>query len=64
MDDGILTGATGKVVDFTSVVMIMTSNLGALDAEKLKIGFGEQKQNKKQLKKQLINFLPQNLETD
>ena len=42
MDDGILTGATGKVVDFTSVVMIMTSNLGAADAESLKIGFGDQ----------------------
>ena len=42
MDDGKLTGATGKVVDFTNVVLLMTSNLGALDAETLKIGFGDQ----------------------
>ena len=42
MDDGKLTGATGKAVDFTNVVLLMTSNLGASDSEKLKIGFGEQ----------------------
>jgi ATP-dependent Clp protease ATP-binding subunit ClpA len=42
MDDGKLTGATGKVTDFTNVVLLMTSNLGATDAETLKIGFGDQ----------------------
>ena len=42
MDDGRLTGATGKVVDFSNVVLLMTSNLGATDSEKLKIGFGDQ----------------------
>jgi len=42
MDDGKLTGATGKVVDFTNVVLLMTSNLGAANAETLKIGFGDQ----------------------
>ena len=42
MDDGKLTGATGKVVDFTNVVLLMTSNLGAANAESLKIGFGDQ----------------------
>jgi len=42
MDDGRLTGATGKVTDFTNVVLLMTSNLGAMDAETLKIGFGDQ----------------------
>jgi ATP-dependent Clp protease ATP-binding subunit ClpA len=41
MDDGRLTGATGKTTDFTNVVLLMTSNLGAADAEKLKIGFGK-----------------------
>tara|TARA_B100002019_G_scaffold10815_1_gene8684 strand:- start:3408 stop:5606 length:2199 start_codon:yes stop_codon:yes gene_type:complete len=41
MDDGRLTGATGKTTDFTNVVLLMTSNLGASDAEKLKIGFGK-----------------------
>ena len=43
MDDGRLTGSTGKTVDFTNVVLIMTSNLGASAAETLKIGFGDQK---------------------
>ena len=41
MDDGRLTGATGKTTDFTNVILLMTSNLGAADAEKLKIGFGK-----------------------
>jgi len=42
MDDGKLTGATGKAVDFTNVTILMTSNLGAQDAESKKIGFGDQ----------------------
>ena len=46
MDDGRLTGATGKVVDFTNVIILMTSNLGATDAESLKIGFGDQTKTK------------------
>lgn len=41
MDDGRLTGSTGKTVDFTNVVLIMTSNLGAAAAETRKIGFGD-----------------------
>lgn len=41
MDDGRLTGSAGKVVDFTNVILIMTSNLGAADAERRRIGFGE-----------------------
>jgi len=41
MDDGRLTSATGKTVDFTNVILIMTSNLGAANAEKRKIGFGD-----------------------
>lgn len=42
MDDGRLTSAKGKTVDFSNVVIIMSANLGAVDAEKLKIGFGNQ----------------------
>ncbi len=41
MDDGRLTGSAGKVVDFTNIILIMTSNLGAADAERRRIGFGE-----------------------
>ena len=40
MDDGKLTGSAGKTVDFSNVVLIMTSNLGASDAERNRIGFG------------------------
>lgn len=41
MDDGRLTGSTGKTVDFTNVTVLMTSNLGAADAESRRIGFGD-----------------------
>jgi ATP-dependent Clp protease ATP-binding subunit ClpA len=45
MDDGRLTSATGKTVDFTNVILIMTSNLGASDNEKNVIGFGAQERD-------------------
>lgn len=41
MDDGKLTGSSGNVVDFSNVVLLLTSNLGAADAEKRRIGFGD-----------------------
>lgn len=40
MDDGRLTSSKGKTVDFSNVILIMTSNLGAADSEKNRIGFG------------------------
>ena len=42
MDDGRLTSSKGKTVDFSNVIIIMSANIGAADAEKLKIGFGSQ----------------------
>jgi ATP-dependent Clp protease ATP-binding subunit ClpA len=42
MDDGRLTSSTGKTIDFTNVILLMTSNLGAAASEKLNIGFGSQ----------------------
>jgi ATP-dependent Clp protease ATP-binding subunit ClpA len=42
MDDGRLTSSTGKTVDFTNVILMMTANLGAREAERLAIGFGSQ----------------------
>jgi len=42
MDDGRLTSAKGKTVDFSNTIIIMSANLGSADAEKLKIGFGDQ----------------------
>lgn len=41
MDDGRLTSATGKTIDFSNVILLMTSNLGAADSEKRNIGFGD-----------------------
>jgi len=45
MDDGRLTSSKGKTVDFSNVTLIMTSNLGATDAEKNRIGFGSTSNN-------------------
>mgnify|MGYP003643106493 FL=1 len=59
MDDGRLTGATGKTTDFSNVVLLMTSNLGAADAEKLKIGFGDQKKKNTDLKAVNSFFTPE-----
>lgn len=39
MDDGRLTSSKGKEVSFENVILAMTSNLGAADAEKAGIGF-------------------------
>ena len=39
MDNGFITGSNGKKADGRNVIIIMTSNLGASDAEKNKIGF-------------------------
>ncbi len=42
MDDARLTSSKGKTIDASNIVLIMTANLGASEAEKLKIGFGNQ----------------------
>lgn len=42
MDDGRLTSSKGKTVDFSNVIIILSANLGAAEAEKLRIGFGDQ----------------------
>jgi len=40
MDNGFVTGSNGKKADARQAVLIMTSNLGASDAEKNSVGFG------------------------
>lgn len=40
MDEGFITGSNGKRADCRQSILIMTSNLGAVDSEKLNIGFG------------------------
>jgi ATP-dependent Clp protease ATP-binding subunit ClpA len=43
MDNGVLTDSNGKKVDFRNVVLIMTTNAGASDAQRNAIGFGRSK---------------------
>jgi len=45
MDHGQLTDSNGKKIDFRNVVLIMTTNAGASDAQKNAIGFGRGKQD-------------------
>ena len=40
MDNGFLTDANGRKVDFRNVILIMTTNAGAANAAKAAIGFG------------------------
>lgn len=40
MDEGTITGSNGKKADARHCILILTSNLGASDAEKNNIGFG------------------------
>jgi ATP-dependent Clp protease ATP-binding subunit ClpA len=40
MDNGFVTGSNGKKADGRNAILIMTSNLGAADAEKNSLGFG------------------------
>jgi ATP-dependent Clp protease ATP-binding subunit ClpA len=40
MDNGFVTGSNGKKADARNAILIMTSNLGASDAEKNSVGFG------------------------
>jgi len=42
MDAARLTSGTGKKVDFSNVILLMSANLGAAEAEKNMIGFGDQ----------------------
>ena len=40
MDSGFVTGSNGKIADARNAILIMTSNLGAADAERNNVGFG------------------------
>ncbi len=45
LDDGRLTSSKGKTVDFSNVIIIMSANAGAAQAEKSRIGFGDNVNN-------------------
>ena len=40
MDNGFITGSNGKTADCRNIILILTTNLGAVEAEKSLIGFG------------------------
>jgi ATP-dependent Clp protease ATP-binding subunit ClpA len=42
MDNGFVTGSNGKQADCRNLILIITTNAGASDAEKNRIGFGSQ----------------------
>jgi ATP-dependent Clp protease ATP-binding subunit ClpA len=42
MDNGFVTGSNGKQADCRNLILIITTNAGAADAEKNRIGFGTQ----------------------
>ena len=45
LDEGRITSANGKTVNCKNTIIIMTSNLGAKDSERLNIGFGSQEKS-------------------
>jgi ATP-dependent Clp protease ATP-binding subunit ClpA len=53
MDNGFITGSNGKKADCRNLILILTTNAGAQDAEKNTIGFGgqEKEYSDKDLKK-------------
>jgi ATP-dependent Clp protease ATP-binding subunit ClpA len=53
MDNGFVTGSNGKKADCRNIILILTTNAGAQDAEKNTIGFGDQEKTyeDKELKK-------------
>ncbi len=44
MDHGKLTDHNGKQVDFRNIILIMTSNVGAMELQKAPIGFGRKRE--------------------
>ena len=45
MDNGFITGSNGKQADCRQLILILTTNAGAQDAEKNTIGFGQQEKD-------------------
>ena len=57
MDEGFVTGSNGKRADARNCFVILTTNLGARDAEKRVIGFGGNEFTMKQQMKNTRSFL-------
>ena len=59
MDNGMVTGANGVTANARNTIVIMTSNLGARDAEKNSIGFGAGKNDGAQEEAVKQHFAPE-----
>ena len=59
MDNGIVTGSNGKEADARNCVLILTTNLGAADAEKNTIGFNDEMENEYEDKALKKYFAPE-----
>ena len=58
MDDGRLTSSSGKTVDFSNVILILTSNLGAADADRQGIGFNASDYDESAINEAVKKFFP------
>lgn len=56
MDYGKITGSNGKEIDLSNCVLMLTTNLGAVDTEKNTIGFSDANQKKKYKKDAFKKF--------
>jgi len=56
LDDGQITGTTGKVANAKNCIIIMTSNLGSKDGAKNNLGFGPEKTGKSASSKAVDGF--------
>ena len=56
LDDGVITGSTGKKVSAKNCIVIMTSNLGAREGATKAIGFGNETFNTKAVNDAINNF--------
>lgn len=58
MDDAVLSGSNGKVANFKNVIILMTSNLGAREANRETIGFNSKRAGKTNINKEVERFFP------
>jgi ATP-dependent Clp protease ATP-binding subunit ClpA len=59
MDNGMLTSSNGKTVSCRNLILIMTSNLGARDGERNKIGFDNSTNNTASMEAVKKHFTPE-----
>ena len=59
MDDGILTDSTGRRVDFTNTLILMTANLGGEEQGKVSLGFAPGGDRERIMEKLKTHFSPE-----